>query len=737
MLASCIMPTRERRRFVPFALAYFLRQDYERCELIVVDDGDDPVGDLIPDDPRVRYVRLPRAASVGAKRNLACEAARGEVILHWDDDDWYAPDRVSRQVRALAESGRDVCGTSEVRYYDPAARHAWEYRYPAELRRWVAGGTLAYRRAFWAEHRFADVDVGEDAQFVWSTTPDRIAVIDDPSFYLGTIHASNVSPKHTGTAYWRPCPVELVERQLGADFASFEVIAGRAQARPLRAPPALRNVYACLVHESRPCIADLVRNLHHTDPDSTVLLYNGSADRDLLRFAYPFASYNAVVHPAPRPMRWGWLHGFAIDAMRFALDELGANALTIVDSDQLAVRAGYARRLASFVEAHPDVGLIGSSARVEHRGTTIAPAATAWKEHGRWLPLLRRFPNGEAQFVRWTFWPSTVFTERAMRDLVTMFERDRDLAALLESTSMWATEEILFPTLTALLGHGVAENPCANDYVRYKVPCAGAELERALNDERVYWIHPVARAYDDATRAQIRAALAHYGDAVPAAQPAVRNESRMHGEAPSGPRLLRTLPVLECIRTVEGWLSDEEADALLAVARLAVERNPAARIVELGSYCGRATVVLGWAARELSADARVYAIDPHDGRLGALDGRLVRVPPSEPKLHATLRRFELERTVVPVRAAPCEVAWHEPIDLLVVDALHDYASVAADFRHYESSLRAGAFVAFHDDAPYFPGVQDFIAVLRRDRCYRELLNAGTLTVFTRADESDR
>ena len=82
-LVSCIMPTHDRRRFVPLALHYFLRQDYPHRELVVVDDGADPVADLIPDDPRIRYIRLNRRLSVGAKRNHAVRGARGELIAHW------------------------------------------------------------------------------------------------------------------------------------------------------------------------------------------------------------------------------------------------------------------------------------------------------------------------------------------------------------------------------------------------------------------------------------------------------------------------------------------------------------------------------------------------------------------------------------------------------------------------------------------------------------------------------
>jgi len=84
------MPTRNRRLFVVQAVAQFLAQDYGDRELIVVDDGEDAVADLLPADSRIRPLRLDRRATIGAKRNIACEAAAGEVIAHWDDDDWMA-----------------------------------------------------------------------------------------------------------------------------------------------------------------------------------------------------------------------------------------------------------------------------------------------------------------------------------------------------------------------------------------------------------------------------------------------------------------------------------------------------------------------------------------------------------------------------------------------------------------------------------------------------------------------
>src|SRR5262249_28960974 len=98
---SCIMPTRDRRSFVPLALRCFAAQDYPDRELILVDDGADPVADLAEGVPGVRYVRVRGTRSIGAKRNLGFGAATGEIVAHWDDDDWYGPDRLTAQMAPL------------------------------------------------------------------------------------------------------------------------------------------------------------------------------------------------------------------------------------------------------------------------------------------------------------------------------------------------------------------------------------------------------------------------------------------------------------------------------------------------------------------------------------------------------------------------------------------------------------------------------------------------------------
>src|SRR4051812_39913757 len=82
-LVSCIMPTYERRRFVPQALRCFANRAYRNAELIVVDDSERSVRSLCEGVDGVRYLRV-RVTSTGVKLNLGIEAARGDIVQKVD-----------------------------------------------------------------------------------------------------------------------------------------------------------------------------------------------------------------------------------------------------------------------------------------------------------------------------------------------------------------------------------------------------------------------------------------------------------------------------------------------------------------------------------------------------------------------------------------------------------------------------------------------------------------------------
>lgn len=498
----------------------------------------------------------------------------------------------------------------------------------------------------------------------------------------------------------------------------------------------LRNVFACLVHESPECVIDLVHNLHALDPRSIVLLYNGGGNPRLLDHGFPYQHYAVVIHPTPRPQVWGRLHDFALDCMRFALANFGFETLTIVDSDQVAARSGYSEYLTRALDQHPHAGMLVNSPSPQPQQTRVGPAAAAFRELDLWRPLLQRFPQGLEKFPHWCFWPSTVFTAAAARDLTRLWDTDQQLQSIIRRSQIWASEEVIFPTLTALLGYEIVPNPCSYDYVRFRNTYTLRELDAALARRDVYWIHPIARRYDDPQRKHVRSKLNQYettlcrGGPMPATEKVTTGpQPAIQGEGPPQARVLPVWPVLTRMRRIEGWLEDEEGDLLLAAVRSTLEALPPPHaVVEVGSYCGRSTVVLGSAVQELSPDSRVYAVDPHDGKVGALDTGIRVMPPTLERFRRNIAGAGLAGVVEEVPQLSHEVVWQRPINFLLIDGLHDYANVSRDFHHFEGWVVPGGLIAFHDYADYYPGVKTFVNEILRTRDFAQVHLARSLMI---------
>jgi glycosyltransferase involved in cell wall biosynthesis len=224
-LVTCIMPTCDRQPFVPEAVRHFLRQDYPNVELIIVDDGKMPVASLLPDDPRIRLIRLAEKKNVGAKRNIACAQAHGDFIVHWDDDDWYPPDRVTRQIAALQTGRVEICGTNTLYYYDPVSSRAWSYSYRNNGRTWVAGNTLAYRKSWWSAHPFPEIQVGEDSRFVWAAPRGSVCDLNTPDLCVARIHPQNTSRKSPHGVCWRACQISVLQSVLDNEWLAFAALA--------------------------------------------------------------------------------------------------------------------------------------------------------------------------------------------------------------------------------------------------------------------------------------------------------------------------------------------------------------------------------------------------------------------------------------------------------------------------------------------------------------------------------
>lgn len=113
-LVSVIVPTYNRPERLVRSLESVADQTYENLEVIVVDDGSEtPAADAVApvraDLPyEVVVIRHDENRGANAARNTGIREASGDFIAFLDDDDEWAPSKVSRQVAAFRRASADV-----------------------------------------------------------------------------------------------------------------------------------------------------------------------------------------------------------------------------------------------------------------------------------------------------------------------------------------------------------------------------------------------------------------------------------------------------------------------------------------------------------------------------------------------------------------------------------------------------------------------------------------------------
>jgi len=194
---SCLMPTYNRRAFAARAIHYFCQQDYSNAELLILDDGENPVADLVPRDDRIRYLRMDGRGTIGHKRQLLCEAADGDVLVQWDDDDWYGASRLRRQIAPLAAGCADIAGILKSYLMDLTTFrffHGGPPLHEGNLHASIIAGTLAFTRPAWrSTGGYPNVSIGEEVALLRTVLDrgGRVAPIVNDGMYICVRHHAN------------------------------------------------------------------------------------------------------------------------------------------------------------------------------------------------------------------------------------------------------------------------------------------------------------------------------------------------------------------------------------------------------------------------------------------------------------------------------------------------------------------------------------------------------------------
>lgn len=151
---------------------------------------------------------------------------------------------------------------------------------------------------------------------------------------------------------------------------------------------------------------------------------------------------------------------------------------------------------------------------------------------------------------------------------------------------------------------------------------------------------------------------------------------------------------------IPGWFSLEKA---IAIQQLVKQLPNGSQLVELGSYQGRSSVVI---AAVLPVDSFLYCVDHFKGSPEHHKGNLDLTNLLE-SFKKNIDEFGVKEKIRVLAMSTTEAAEKfepESVNLILVDAAHDYDSVKLDLLKWYPKLKPGGFLFCDDYQTEWPGV---------------------------------
>ena len=117
MKVSVVIPSYNSSSYIMDAVKSVLNQTYDNLEVIIADDAStDDTRAVIRKirEPRVKLIERTENGGAAAARNSAIRAATGRYIAFLDSDDYWLPDKLSKQIGKMQEEAASCSCTSYI-----------------------------------------------------------------------------------------------------------------------------------------------------------------------------------------------------------------------------------------------------------------------------------------------------------------------------------------------------------------------------------------------------------------------------------------------------------------------------------------------------------------------------------------------------------------------------------------------------------------------------------------------
>ena len=158
---SVLCPTNNRQYLIPLIIHQFKKQNYPNhlCELIILDDSNYPCY-FEKTDKNIRYIYSSIKLNIGKKRNLLNSYAKNNIIVNFDDDDYYSPQWIYNVVNIFSKKEYcdiEITGTKNMLIYD-SNMTKFTINFPFTNKNQTQNNVLAYRKNYLKNNKYCDDD---------------------------------------------------------------------------------------------------------------------------------------------------------------------------------------------------------------------------------------------------------------------------------------------------------------------------------------------------------------------------------------------------------------------------------------------------------------------------------------------------------------------------------------------------------------------------------------------------
>lgn len=243
--------------------------------------------------------------------------------------------------------------------------------------------------------------------------------------------------------------------------------------------------FALLVHDNRELVIQLIENIRHYCPTSTIVLYNGGSD------PYLVDGLGIPICPHSKKLKYGFLARYFLETMEW-IEDIGIeyDYFINLDSDALFFQYGFEQFIAEQMKS------------VDYMGVQLRVAEDDWycgiefkKDSKRWEPF---FPINPFLGV---FNVGQVFSRSLVKGLLA-YEKINTLKEALVETPVFAAEEIVFVNMAKQLNYKMKSYPgMSANLIRFRPYISAHELVHSINHyESACLCHPIHRNTEDPSR---------------------------------------------------------------------------------------------------------------------------------------------------------------------------------------------------------------------------------------------